>query len=93
MTYNETTSSYGVSSSNTITAFFENRSDAEAAVDRLVEAGILRDGIRLVAGKESSVQPTRSPRARAFGRSWKTSSSRMKTGQFIPKACAVAVIW
>jgi uncharacterized protein (TIGR02271 family) len=55
MTYNETTSSYGVSSSNTITAFFENRSDAEAAVERLVEAGILRDGIRLVAGKESSV--------------------------------------
>ncbi len=55
MTYSETTSSYGASSSNTITAFFENRSDAEAAVERLVEAGILRDGIRLVAGKESSV--------------------------------------
>ena len=55
MTYNETTSSYGASSSNTITAFFENRSDAEAAVERLVEAGILRNGIRLVAGKESSV--------------------------------------
>ncbi|WP_349508952.1 hypothetical protein V6582_09640 [Agrobacterium vitis] len=52
MTYNETTSSYGASSSNTITAFFENRSDAEAAIERLVEAGIPRDGIRLVAGKE-----------------------------------------
>lgn len=54
MTYTETKSSYSASSSNTITAFFENRSDAEAAVEKLVGAGILRDGIRLVAGKESS---------------------------------------
>ena len=51
MTYSKTTSSYGASSSNTVTAFFDNRSDADAAVERLAEAGIARDGIRVVAGK------------------------------------------
>ncbi|WP_234892389.1 hypothetical protein [Agrobacterium vitis] len=69
MTYSETTPSYGASSSNTITAFFENRSDAEAAVERLVEAGILRDGIALWLARSRALRPTRSPRARAFGRS------------------------
>jgi len=54
MTYSETTSSYRASSSNTVAAFFENRSDADAAVERLAEAGIARDGIRVVAGKEST---------------------------------------
>lgn len=54
MSYSETTSSYRASSSNTVTAFFENRSDADAAVERLAEAGIARDGIRVVAGKEST---------------------------------------
>jgi uncharacterized protein (TIGR02271 family) len=49
MTDSETTSS-----SNTVTAFFENRSDADAAVERLVKDGIARDGIRVVAGKEST---------------------------------------
>jgi len=38
--------------SNTITAFFDSRSDAQDAVDRLISAGIDRDRIRLVPGAE-----------------------------------------
>ncbi len=76
MTYSKTTSSYGASSSNTVTAFFENRSDADAAVERLAEAGIARDGIRVVAGKESQPRLKLPPSTRASGRSWKTSSFR-----------------
>jgi len=37
---------------NTITAFFDSRSDAQDAIDRLIEAGTDRDRIRLVPGAE-----------------------------------------
>lgn len=42
----QNTTTYG---SNTITAFFDNRSDADQAVSRLVEAGISRDAIHVIA--------------------------------------------
>jgi uncharacterized protein (TIGR02271 family) len=38
--------------SSTITAFFDSRSDAQDAVDRLIATGIDRDRIRLVPGAE-----------------------------------------
>ena len=40
-------------SSNTLTAFYEDRDAAEGAVERLVGAGIARDGIRLVEGNDT----------------------------------------
>ncbi|RCW77584.1 hypothetical protein [Phyllobacterium bourgognense] len=39
--------------SNTLTAFYEDRGVAEGAVERLVEAGIGRDSIRLVEGNDT----------------------------------------
>ncbi len=41
-------------STRTITAFFDNRTDAEEAIDDLVAAGFSRESIRLVPGAESS---------------------------------------
>jgi len=38
--------------SRVITAFFDDRRDADHAIDRLMEAGIMRDRIRLVPGYE-----------------------------------------
>lgn len=49
--YSETTTS---SSYNTLTAFFESRSDADSAVERLQAAGIAHDSIRVVAGNDTS---------------------------------------
>ncbi len=40
----------------TITAFFDNRSDADEAVSRLHSAGISRDSVRLVPGQERDRQ-------------------------------------
>jgi ferritin-like metal-binding protein YciE len=42
------------SSSNTVTAFFDDETDASKAIDRIVEAGISRDKVRLVPGGGSS---------------------------------------
>lgn len=42
------------SSSQYLTAFFDNRSDAEAAADRIVDAGVARSDIRIVAGADTS---------------------------------------
>lgn len=47
MSYTDQTTT--TSGSNTITAFFDNRSDADQAVSRLVEAGISRDSIHVIA--------------------------------------------
>lgn len=44
----------------TITAFFDDRSDADEAVERLVSAGISRNSIQLVAGQERGTQSTAS---------------------------------
>lgn len=46
------TSYDNIGSSRTLTAFFRDRSDADRAVSRLVDAGIGRDNVRMVAGKE-----------------------------------------
>ncbi|WP_280113460.1 hypothetical protein [Methylobacterium nodulans] len=35
-----------------MTAFLENRGDAEDAIDRLVDAGVSRNGIRFIPGIE-----------------------------------------
>ncbi len=50
--------SMGSGSRRTITAFFDNRSDAEEAIERLVSAGITRDQVRMVAGGESGTSGT-----------------------------------
>jgi len=53
-TYNETTSSVAASTANnTLTAFFDSRSDAESAVERLKGAGIPECAIRFMPGYES----------------------------------------
>ncbi len=49
--YNDTTGS--VTANNTLSAFFDNRSDAESAVERLKDAGILEDAIRFLPGYEA----------------------------------------
>lgn len=52
--HNETSSSYqSGSGSSSLTAFFDNRAEAEAAVDRLTVAGISKTSIRVVAGNEA----------------------------------------
>ncbi|KQR72999.1 YsnF/AvaK domain-containing protein [Rhizobium sp. Leaf341] len=49
MTYTDHNTTTAASTSNTITAFFDDRSEADRAVSRLVEAGISRDAIRVIA--------------------------------------------
>jgi uncharacterized protein (TIGR02271 family) len=44
----------------TLTAFFEDRDDADDAVERLLEAGLPESAVRLVPGHESDTQPTES---------------------------------
>jgi len=43
-------------SGRTVTAFFDNRTDADEAVERLVAAGVSRNDIQLVAGQQSGTQ-------------------------------------
>lgn len=54
MAYNETENgnSMAAGTSSALTAFFDSRSDAEAAIERLKEAGVSTDAIRLVPGSE-----------------------------------------
>ncbi|MBB3452634.1 stress response protein YsnF [Rhizobium sp. BK313] len=53
-TYNETTSSVAASTANnTLTAFFDSRSDAKSAVERLKGAGIPERAIRFMPDYES----------------------------------------
>ena len=53
-TYNETASSVASgASNNTLTAFFDSRSDAESAVERLKDAGIPESAIRFMPGYAS----------------------------------------
>jgi hypothetical protein len=52
--YNENAPAYGSStSSNTLSAFFDSRSDAESAVQKLKDAGIPDEKVRFVPGYES----------------------------------------
>jgi ferritin-like metal-binding protein YciE len=48
------TAIFDSSNSNTVTAFFDDESDASKAIDRIVEAGISRDKVRLVPGSGSN---------------------------------------
>jgi len=53
--------------SRTVSAFFDTQNDAQHAVDRLVEAGIPADSVRLVPGYESDTPVTdRSEQHRGF---------------------------
>jgi uncharacterized protein (TIGR02271 family) len=51
----------------TITAFFDNRRDADEAVERLVQAGIPRSGINVVAGAQGSQAASVSREGEGFG--------------------------
>lgn len=46
------------SASRTVSAFFDSQGDAQRAVDRLIEAGVARDSVRLVPGYESDTPVT-----------------------------------
>ncbi|MCM2476439.1 YsnF/AvaK domain-containing protein [Rhizobium sp. CG5] len=48
MTYTDQTAT--TTNSNTITAFFDSRADADSAVERLVEAGISRSSVSVIEG-------------------------------------------
>jgi uncharacterized protein (TIGR02271 family) len=65
MSYGDTNQSTA-SSTSTVTAFFESRSDADNAVEKLVAAGIGRDTIRLVAGKEQNTTGTGASEHKGF---------------------------
>lgn len=54
MNYNDNAPSFSPgASTSTLTAFFDSRSDAESAVERMMEAGISTDAIRLLPGYEA----------------------------------------
>ena len=58
----ETASPHG--GSNTITAFFDDRSEADAAVERLIEAGIPRSSVQVIA--DSSTETTTTHESKGF---------------------------
>ncbi|CAN7701827.1 YsnF/AvaK domain-containing protein [Rhizobium sp. LjRoot98] len=55
MAYNETENGYSTASgtSSALTAFFDSRADADSAIERLEDAGVSSDAIRLVPGYEA----------------------------------------
>jgi stress response protein YsnF len=57
MTYTDHNTTTTSSTSNTITAFFDDRSEADRAVSRLVEAGISREAIRVIADSTEGAGP------------------------------------
>lgn len=60
-------SQISASASTTLSAFFDSQSDAQGAIDRLIQAGIAQDRIRLVPGYESDTPvPDRSEQHRGF---------------------------
>ena len=60
-------SDISASQPRTVSAFFDTQNDAQRAVDRLVEAGIPADSVRLVPGYESDTPVTdRSEQHRGF---------------------------
>ncbi|KQS78835.1 hypothetical protein ASG25_09380 [Rhizobium sp. Leaf384] len=66
MTYTETTNH---ASTSTITAFFDERSEAEHAVSRLVDAGVSRDSVTIVAGENGAGTDASSTEHKGF---WET---------------------
>ena len=63
MTYTDTTTH---TSNSTITAFFDERSEAEHAVSRLVDAGVARDSVKIVAGGNDETVATGSTEHKGF---------------------------
>ena len=60
-------SQISASASTTLSAFFDSQSDAQQAVDRLIEAGVSQVNVRLVPGYESDTPVTdRSEQHRGF---------------------------
>ena len=57
----------GYGGNRTITAFFDSRSDADRAVERLVAAGMSRDSIRMVAGDSGSSTKTTASSSQSGG--------------------------
>lgn len=54
------------SKTNTITAFFDNRSDADHAVERLVDAGISRSSVTVIEGGSETATSSTSREATGF---------------------------
>src|ERR671921_2902292 len=52
-------------SRNVVTAFFDSRSDAEQAIERLADAGVSRDSIRFMPGDERDPPDTDRASSRA----------------------------
>ncbi len=52
MTYDTTSGSTSSANRRTVTAFFDSHQDAEAAVERLIQAGVSRESMRLVPGAQ-----------------------------------------
>ena len=85
--------------SYTVTAMFDNRTDAQEAVDALIEEGFGHDDVRLLPGEERDVD--RDPEVRrardrtipASGRPCAASSSPTTTAPSTPRAFAGAGIW
>ncbi|QGG93243.1 DUF2382 domain-containing protein (plasmid) [Agrobacterium sp. MA01] len=50
MSYTNQTGQTSATNTNTITAFFDSRSDADNAVERLIDAGLPRSSIQLIEG-------------------------------------------
>ena len=70
---------------------FENRQDANKAIERLVSAGVHRSDISLVEGAGGvTVQPSPSDEATGFWESLKICSCQVRTAPRTPRACAGA---
>lgn len=65
MSYTTTTGTQ-TSSSQIVTAFFDNRREAQAAVDQIVRAGVSPADIKLVAGADTSTSGTSTTHERGF---------------------------
>ena len=82
----------------TVTAFFDNRTDAEEAVRALHAAGVSRDSIRLVPGHErdeaeGADAPSLGEASVSFGTRCGTSFCAMRIAPSMPKACVAAGTW
>lgn len=65
MSYKDQTSS-ATSYANTITAFFDDRMEADRAIERLVEAGIPRSATRIIADETAGSTEARSHESKGF---------------------------
>lgn len=66
MSHTNTTTGTQMSGSQVVTAFFDSRSEAQAAVDRIVRAGVSPAEIKLVAGADTTAGSTSSTQEHGF---------------------------